>query len=148
MREGEYRQGAEQGLWTSFYRGGVKQQEVRYVDGRPEGSVRRWHPNGRLMLEGNYEAGARAGTWRRWFTSGARYEERTYADGMRDGRFLRWDGQGRLALVLACAKDRCWQRCQATPGAACSLDEAPSASGAKATPEPAAARRPPRTRAP
>jgi TonB family protein len=45
------------GLWTQYYRSGVKKYEIKYILGNAQGKCRFWYENGKPMLEADCDRG-------------------------------------------------------------------------------------------
>ncbi|MCU0434912.1 MAG: TonB family protein [Bacteroidia bacterium] len=45
------------GLWTRYYRSGVKKYEIEYIQGDAQGKCRFWYENGKPMLEADCDRG-------------------------------------------------------------------------------------------
>lgn len=87
------------GAWTSFYPGGTKRAEGRYVNDVAEGRWRIYHPSGNLAAEGRFEGGVRAGTWRLYHDTKDPVllaRGRFGADGEVIGRWQHFDAEGAL----------------------------------------------------
>src|SRR5258708_39022081 len=64
--EGYYRDGVQDGEWTTWYENGVRSAIDHYRNGLQDGLHISWYANGVKALEGNYRAGKREGVWTRW----------------------------------------------------------------------------------
>jgi hypothetical protein len=108
------------GLDEEFYPGGAKKGVRTWKDGRTEGGVTYWHPDGRKSYEAHYvggkkngfatvwyqngqkqwqttfKAGKTHGRWREWYPDGKRKFEADYHEGLLDGRATWWHENGRL----------------------------------------------------
>ena len=104
-KEGSYKDGIPDGLWTWWDENGLKEkewnykkdgmvhetlyhrnslqklQETNYKDGVPDGLVTAWHENGQKDEEGTYKDGVQGGLLTRWYENGQKKYERIYKDG-------------------------------------------------------------------
>jgi len=55
--------------------------ECDFVNGKPHGFARGFHPGGNLMYEGEYSAGAKTGVGRKYYPNGKRMFEGQMVDG-------------------------------------------------------------------
>jgi antitoxin component YwqK of YwqJK toxin-antitoxin module len=55
--EGNYKDGKEYGLFTTWYENGQKEIESNYKDGKRDGLFTTWYENGQKLTEGNYKNG-------------------------------------------------------------------------------------------
>lgn len=63
--EGSYKDGKQDGKWTSWYENRQKKGEEIYKDGKQEGLLTGWHKNGQKEREGTYKNGELIeSTWR------------------------------------------------------------------------------------
>lgn len=72
-------QGRHQGLWVHEWNG--KRREVYYKDGKWHGSLKQWHPNGKLSMEGEAKDGTQIGIWKFYYDNGKLKRETTYTSG-------------------------------------------------------------------
>ena len=56
-REGTYKDGKQDGLWTEWYENGQKRWEKTYKDGEYDGLETVWYENGQKEYERNYKDG-------------------------------------------------------------------------------------------
>lgn len=80
MIQGTYRDGVQQGEWTTWYDNGQRSALDHYRDGLQDGRHTSWYANGQKAIEGNYRAGRREGVWTRWDPSGLFRKEQIYSD--------------------------------------------------------------------
>lgn len=103
--EGGGRAGAEQGLWTYWYRDGQMRQRGGYDDGLPEGVWTEWWSGGQRASEGERRlssrtgASERAGPWIHWHGNGQKRCEGEYLDGLRTGEWVFWKETGEKDLA-------------------------------------------------
>ncbi len=77
--EGEFKEGAKDGRWISFYNNGNKWSEGFYTDGINNGRTTTWHENGQKYYEGEFDKGQRSGTWKFWDENGEFIKEINYS---------------------------------------------------------------------
>ena len=56
-KAGELINKQRQGLWTHYYKSGVKRLEVTFKDDKHDGPWREWYENGQIAEEGEYKNG-------------------------------------------------------------------------------------------
>ena len=88
--EGSYKDGKEDGVWTSWYENGQKSSEGNYKDGEYDGLHNTWYENGQKSFEGNYEDGVYDGLHTVWYEDGQKKWELTYDNGKEDGLVTFW----------------------------------------------------------
>jgi antitoxin component YwqK of YwqJK toxin-antitoxin module len=93
---GQYEQNYRRGVWIQWHPNGQKQNEMDWVDGKPEGIVTEWYASGQIRNRGTWENGGRHGlsTW--WYENGIKEKEVTYIDGEPDGEWTYSDSTGVL----------------------------------------------------
>ena len=88
--EGSYKDGKEDGVWTSWYENGQKSSEGNYEDGEYDGLHTTWYENGQKSFEGNYKDGEFDGLHTVWYEDGQKKWELTYDNGKEDGLVTFW----------------------------------------------------------
>ena len=78
----------------NWYKNGQKKEEGTYKDGKQDGLWTSWYKNGQKMYEGAYKDGKADGKWTRWYEDGQKMET-TYKDGYEDGKWTIWDKNGK-----------------------------------------------------
>lgn len=58
------------GLFVAYHRNGTVASEGQFADGAEQGIWRDFHENGQLAAEGAYEKGQQVGHWRFWDADG------------------------------------------------------------------------------
>ena len=91
--EGSYKNGKQDGLFTSWYENGQKSAEETYKDGELDGKVTYWYEDGQKKKEGTYKYGEIDGKWTFWDMNGQKEGENTYKDGEWI-KEIRWDEDG------------------------------------------------------
>ena len=95
--EGEFDKGKAVGKWTFHHPSGEVAKEVTYKDGRPDGEVKLFNEEGKLIARREYVAGLRTGVWETYAADGEqKLREETYKDGKPDGAFRTWYTNGQL----------------------------------------------------
>ncbi len=89
--KGTIEDGLRQGLWTFWYRSGVKQMEGLYKDGVQQGEWTKWWTNGTMATQGSFEGGWMHGKWIDCFDSGEIAQESHWEKGRRTGTTTVWD---------------------------------------------------------
>lgn len=84
-----------EGGFTVKYKNGGKRIECAFFKGLLQGTMKRWHPNGRISSKGAYESGLRNGEWNWWYPNGGERLTVNYRKGELHGQFLKFypDGQ-------------------------------------------------------
>ncbi|MEO1480826.1 MAG: hypothetical protein AAFU77_01890 [Myxococcota bacterium] len=116
--EVRYSDGKQEGLARTWYASGQLESETRFVDDEMEGlsksfyadgkkrseefrengsgTVKEWHPNGKLLMTGQYENDRRVGEWT-YFNSEGVALHRNDLGKTGDGEYAGYDPQGQLA---------------------------------------------------
>jgi hypothetical protein len=80
MIQGHYRDGVQDGEWTTWYENGRRSAVDHYRNGLQDGLHTSWYANGVKALEGDYRGGKREGRWTRWDPTGLTSELEIYRD--------------------------------------------------------------------
>jgi hypothetical protein len=78
--QGSYRDGVQDGEWTTWYASGQRSAVDHFRDGVQDGLHTSWYFNGVKSIEGNYRMGKREGVWTRWDPTGYTSKQETYRD--------------------------------------------------------------------
>jgi hypothetical protein len=78
--QGTYRDGVQEGEWTTWYVSGQRSAVDHFHDGVQDGLHTSWYVNGVKAIEGNYRMGKREGVWTRWDPTGYTSRQMTYRD--------------------------------------------------------------------
>jgi hypothetical protein len=78
--EGNYRNGVQEGEWTTWYENGQRSAIDYFHNGQQDGLHISWYANGQKAIQGNYRAGKRIGVWTHWDPSGVSSRHETYRD--------------------------------------------------------------------
>ena len=112
-KEGTFKDGKEDGLWTSWYengqkwreriykpdelysytvwnRNGIKDREGNYKNGKEDGLYTEWYENGQKKSELNYKDGKKDGLYTGWWENGQKSDEMTFKEGYLDGKSTGW----------------------------------------------------------
>lgn len=73
---------------TGWYYNGIKESEVPYKNGVPEGTFTRWTSHGDIAETGQYEKGEKEGKWTEWYANGKVQSEGEYKEGKRQGKWM------------------------------------------------------------
>ena len=93
--EGTYKDGKQDGLFTSWHDNGKKESEINYKDGKQDGLYTFWYENGNKEFEGTHNKDEKEdGLWTRWYENGQKSNEQTYKDGKIDGLEIQWHENG------------------------------------------------------
>jgi hypothetical protein len=78
--QGSYRDGVQEGEWTTWYENGQRSAVDHYRNGVQDGPHTSWYANGVKALEGSYRTGKREGVWTRWDPTGLTSRQEFYRD--------------------------------------------------------------------
>jgi len=79
-KEGDYKNGKRNGIWTTYYENGVKFHEGELVDGKESGKWISWYENEKKMREGFFKDGLMTGKWMEWYENGQKKYDLYYAN--------------------------------------------------------------------
>ncbi len=95
--DGEFDHGKAVGTWIYHHPNGKVAKEVTYKAGRPDGEVKVFNEEGKLVSRREYVAGARSGVWDSYSDDGEqKLREEAYKEGKPDGAFRTWFKNGQL----------------------------------------------------
>ena len=82
--------------WSKLYNpdNGVLAEETQFVEGRPEGSCRKYSDTGVMIMECQYHNGLLDGPAKTYYPSSALKEEGQYAHGMKVGTWKTYNEEG------------------------------------------------------
>ena len=80
ISEGELQRGKKHGRWRELWPNGKTRSEANYVDGKLEGTLRRWGRSGKLELVASYRLGQRHGEYVEYFENGNAALRGTFVD--------------------------------------------------------------------
>ncbi|HUN59079.1 MAG TPA: hypothetical protein VMU41_13270 [Candidatus Binataceae bacterium] len=78
--QGSYRDGVQEGEWTTWYANGQRSAVDHFHNGLQDGLHTSWYFNGVKSIEGEYRMGKREGVWTRWDPTGYTSKQETYRD--------------------------------------------------------------------
>ena len=83
------------GTFTKTYPGlEQKSEEGTYKNGKLDGLLTKWYPNGQKSSEERYKDGKKDGLWIQWLSTGQKAIEEPYKDGELNGLFIVWHTNG------------------------------------------------------
>jgi hypothetical protein len=71
-----------QAAFVDLHPNGAQRQACPFVDGKPSGLYRAFHPGGERWLEGRYENGLKVGRWTQWAADGRKVADGEYREGL------------------------------------------------------------------
>ena len=81
-KEGTYKDGKKDGLWTEWNWDGWKLGEETYKDGKEDLRLKtKWYEDGQKEEEGTYKDGKKDGLRTYWLPNGQKFREGTFKDG-------------------------------------------------------------------
>jgi antitoxin component YwqK of YwqJK toxin-antitoxin module len=93
--EGTYKNGKLDGLLTKWYPNGQKSSEGKYKDAKKDGLWIQWHPNGQKSNEDNHKDGKLNGLWTMWYQNGQKSSEANVKDEKIEGLWASWYSDGK-----------------------------------------------------
>jgi hypothetical protein len=81
--QGTYRDGVQDGEWTTWYTNGQRSAIDHFHNGVQDGLHVSWYINGAKALQGNYRNGRREGVWTRWDPTGLTSKQEVYENDRR-----------------------------------------------------------------
>ena len=91
--ERNFKAGKRDGLYVEWYPNGKKNQEVNYKDGKYDGLYTSRHENGQKQFEGNFKTGKKVGLVVGWHENGQKSYEANFKDGKRISEKF-WNSKG------------------------------------------------------
>ena len=76
-----------------YHDDGKKKKEGTFKDGKEDGLYTEWYENGQKDYEGTYKDGELNGEWTYWHENGQKSDEITYKDG-KEIDYKAWDSDG------------------------------------------------------
>jgi antitoxin component YwqK of YwqJK toxin-antitoxin module len=83
--------------WFSWYRNGIKAEEMSFAGGMPNGDYRKWSPTGFIIETGIYKDSLREGKWTFFAKEKLPYMQGYYKKGLKDGKWLLFDEKKKIA---------------------------------------------------
>jgi len=96
----QFKDGKNDGVFTSFHDNGQKSFEQHYVGHVAEGSDTGWFPDGQLMYTGKYRNGKQDGRWVHFYHNGTKQSERNYKNGIEHGLSAGWSESGQILYEM------------------------------------------------
>ena len=78
----------EKTAWISWYRNGIKAEEMPFSNGVPHGTYRKWSITGFVMETGKYKDSLREGKWNFFFKEKVPYMQGFYKKGLKHGKWI------------------------------------------------------------
>ena len=88
--------GKYEGMIQEWHPNGVLSYEANYKNGVPDGVEKIYHENGKLAYESTYKEGKLEGVSRSWYENGKLHVEENYKNGKNEGMRRRWNDKGEL----------------------------------------------------
>ena len=101
-----FKEGQENGLYTSFYDNGNKRLEVNYVMGHKDGIQKNYYDNGKIGSEVKYVLGKREGVMTDWDIEGFKSAEVFYKNNYKVGIKKYYDKDGNVTMTEEYKMDR------------------------------------------
>ena len=92
-QEGQFQDGKQTGLWTTWYVNGQKESEGNWADGIRNGPWTLWHDNRQKKWDGVFKDGSKDGLCTQWNASGIKLFEEEWKDGKQTA-IRKWDEEG------------------------------------------------------
>jgi antitoxin component YwqK of YwqJK toxin-antitoxin module len=106
---GCYKHGVQVGRWTSWFRNGAMNSDIRYLEGKVTGPVKRWWENGNPRTSGTlvaqnhesiWEVNLGINIWDRlfeaWYENGKYQRTTMFRTGVKEGKHRSWYENGQL----------------------------------------------------
>ena len=94
------------GKYTEFFEDGILKMEMNVVEGKEDGIVTIYFPNGKRKEHRSYKNGLREGKWLTWDENENLTAEANFKDNLKHGHWYVWDsnGQKRYDIYYEMAK--------------------------------------------
>lgn len=101
--EGNFKEGAMDGIWTYWYDNGQTEEEIEYSGNAIHGRWHSWHKNGQKKEEGSFSHNQIVGSYTGWHENGQKHFEIYYLPGYSnpnkitsriDGIWITWHENG------------------------------------------------------
>jgi len=86
----------EKEAWHSWYRTGIKSEEMAFEKGVPHGIYRKWSTKGFIIETGKYRDSLREGKWTFFEKEKRPYMQGNYKNGKKEGKWLFFDENGKI----------------------------------------------------
>jgi antitoxin component YwqK of YwqJK toxin-antitoxin module len=87
----------EKEAWFSWYRNGIKAEEIPFKNGVPHGTYRKWSITGFIIESGPYKDSLREGKWTVYSSERVPYLQGLYKKGLRQGKWTVFNESGKIA---------------------------------------------------
>ena len=99
IEEGIFKSSRKQGLWKKYYSDGTLKSEIQYVNGRPLGEFKTFHPNGQVEEQGNWKGRVYTGGFERYYEDGTIAQKKVFNEkGKTEGVVEYYHSNGQLEL--------------------------------------------------
>ncbi|MCO4294497.1 hypothetical protein NF867_16665 [Solitalea sp. MAHUQ-68] len=96
IREGNVKDGGQDGLWHFYDVNGILLTDINFSKGKKEGNYKYYHPNGKVKIEGTYVNDSENGVCSYYFITGTLESTGTYVDGNKEGEWFAYYENGKL----------------------------------------------------
>ncbi|MCL2261331.1 MAG: toxin-antitoxin system YwqK family antitoxin [Fibromonadales bacterium] len=86
----------EKEAYYSWYRNGIKAEEMTLKNGVPDGSYRKWSVTGFVSEKGAYKDSLREGKWTFFSKEKIPYMQGSYKNGLKQGKWILFDESGKV----------------------------------------------------
>jgi len=86
----------EKETYYSWYRNGIKAEEMSLKNGIPDGTYRKWSPTGFVVERGVYKDSLREGKWTFFSKERIPYMQGFYKNGLKQGKWILFDEKGKI----------------------------------------------------
>ncbi|MDR0515771.1 MAG: hypothetical protein LBH25_01850 [Fibromonadaceae bacterium] len=90
----------EKEVWHSWYRNGIKAEEMPFKNGVPNGTYRKWSITGFVVESGSYKDSLREGKWTVFSSERVPYMQGLYKKGQKQGKWTVFNESGKVASEL------------------------------------------------
>jgi|SRR3954468_9498357 len=94
------------GTYNSYDLNNVKLASITLVDGKKNGSVTYYYPNGNVKEMGVFLNDEKNEQWLRWDEAGNKIAEAFYKEGKKDGTWMIWDTNGTKRYQMYYSMDK------------------------------------------
>jgi len=98
--EGYYTKGKMDGLWTYYYKSGIKEETKNYTLGLLNGPYVSYDKCGRIMVSCNYKDGEQDGYYKKYYANGTVESEGWFSSGDAEGKWYYWHPDGKINKTL------------------------------------------------
>jgi len=94
------------GTYNSYDQNNVKEFSIALVDGKRNGTVTYYYPNGNVKETGVFINDEKAEQWLRWDEAGNKIAAAFYKEGKKDGTWMIWDANGTKRYEMYYSMDK------------------------------------------